>query len=133
LEGDDIPAPKALLARVKEEEASRVPDALPYSLATNLAHAVFWQRIWLNRLKGLRAESFLKDWRVPAVGEFAALRREFLDGLQEALSIASAKQIRHSMKSDKAAEATLINIAVHDAYHLGQINLIKRALRKTRS
>jgi hypothetical protein len=33
------------------------------------------------------------------------------------------------MKSDDVAIKTLLQIAIHDTYHLGQVNLLKRALR----
>ncbi|MGI8923246.1 MAG: hypothetical protein ACR2HJ_04260 [Fimbriimonadales bacterium] len=127
-EGDDIPAPAPLLRMAAAQAAEKLPGT-PYSILTNLAHAEFWQRIWLNRLQGIKASSFMEDWRVPHLEEWPVIRRAFLTGMEQAMAMASAKQLNHKMKSDPAAVATLLNIAVHNAYHLGQINVLKRMQR----
>ena len=43
--------------------------------------------------------------------------------------ICTAKPFKHKMKSKSKALRYLMNIAVHDAYHIGQINLMKRVTR----
>ena len=131
--GADIPAPATLLRNVTPIAAADLPDDTPYSILTNLAHAVFWQELWLDRLKGKRAKSFTQDWQIPDGSEWRTLRREFLDGLEEAIRIAESQPLDHKMKSDEVAERTLIQIAIHDAYHLGQINLLKRQARLRKS
>lgn len=120
--GDDIPAPKALLSRIKAEDAARVLPGMPYSLLTNLAHMHFWQDLWLEKIGGAPRRSFLEDWRVPEAAEFPALRSAFLDGFEKACALAE------SHPSPEAAK-DLVAIAIHNAYHLGQIKLIKRTLR----
>jgi uncharacterized damage-inducible protein DinB len=127
IDGDDIPTPRALLNISAERAALKLPGA-PYSILTNLAHAVFWQDIWLNRLAGKRAQSFLEDWKTPPAEEWPRLRERFLDGLEEATRIARSEPFEHRMKSDAVAIKTLLQLAVHDAYHIGQINLLKRML-----
>ena len=124
--GVDIPAPKPLLSRIKNEDAARVLPGMPYSLLTNLAHMHFWQDLWLKKIRGERQPHFTEDWRVPAPEEFPALRDAFLRGFDEACAIAA------SGPSSEVA-ATLATIAIHDAYHLGQIKLIKRGLRLTKA
>ncbi len=125
----DIPSPSRLLKNVKPETGAKKLDIMPYSMITNLAHAVFWQDLWLSRLKGLKARSITEDWEVPPQEQWKELCERFIAGLQEAHNIAKAKSFKHKMKSDDAACRTLLQIAIHDAYHLGQMNLIKRSLR----
>jgi uncharacterized damage-inducible protein DinB len=133
IEGDDIPTPLAVM-KIKAADAVREFDSLPYSLATNLAHAVLWQRLWLSALKGGKAKSGMAEWkdnfRVPEPSEWDALRKEFLQGLGEADRIAKSEPFDHHMATDELAVEYLLKIAIHASYHLGQMNLIKRAARK---
>ena len=128
IEGADIPVARTLLNITAERAAEKPPD-MPYSILTNLAHANFWQEIWLDRLEGKRARNFLEDWKTPPAEEWHTVRAQVLGGLDKAVLIAKSEPFGHKMKSDSAAFKTLIQIAIHDAYHLGQINLIKRHMR----
>jgi len=49
------------------------------------------------------------------------------------MDIAASEPFEHRMKSDAEAIHMLVQIAVHGAYHLGQINLLKRELRLERT
>ena len=132
IEGEDIPTPSAVV-KMKAADANREFDFLPYSLATNLAHAVLWQRHWLNALEGGRAKSGMAEWkdnfRIPEPEEWDGLRKEFVGGLEEAHRIAESDPFEHQMASDEQAVEYLLKIAIHASYHLGQMNLIKRSNR----
>ncbi|MFY9234928.1 MAG: hypothetical protein WAO58_10785 [Fimbriimonadaceae bacterium] len=128
-EGEDIPPPASLLRNIKLETAVLKLPRMPYSILTNLEHADFWQRIWLDKLKGMRAESFMKDWRVPADTEWKAVKASFLQNFQSAMRLAASEPFEHKMKSDEVAVKTLLQLAIHSSYHLGQVNLLKRELR----
>lgn len=124
--GVDIPAPGKLLSRIRPEDAARVLPGMPYSLLTNLAHMHFWQDLWLKKIRREKLPRFLEgDWRIPEALEFHDLRAAFLSGFDEACGLAESGPEPEIAK-------TLVAIAIHDAYHLGQINLIKRALRLSR-
>ncbi|MFI5384942.1 MAG: DinB family protein [Fimbriimonadales bacterium] len=129
IEGADIPAPESLLRNITPERAATKLDRSPYSILTNLAHAGFWQEIWLNRIQGRRARSFTEDWKTPEPSDWPTVRAQFLKGLEKAIEIAASEPFDHKMKSDAVAIRTLLQIAIHDAYHLGQVNLLKRELR----
>jgi hypothetical protein len=128
-EGMDIPPAESLLRNVSADSAAKKLPWMPYSILTNVAHADFWQTVWLNRLKGLRAKSFTEDWKTPPAEEWPQARASFLDGFKEAMAIAGADPFEHKMKSDEIAVRTLLQIAIHNAYHIGQVNLLKRELR----
>ncbi|MEQ1933082.1 MAG: hypothetical protein ABL962_04285 [Fimbriimonadaceae bacterium] len=130
LEGYDIHKPETIL-KVSQKVAAQKQDELPYSLLTNLAHANLWQAFWLKKLAGGRKKSSMTEWRddfrVPEPTEFDALRFEFISGLREAARIAASEPFDHKCSDDQEAIETLVRIAVHGAYHLGQMVLLKRA------
>lgn len=130
MEGDDFYGPKPTVSRVTADNAVKTPATFPYSIATNALHTVFWNRIWLARLQGKKRPNILEDWRVPDAEEWSLIRQDLVKTVEDAHKIASSKPFVHAMKSDEAACKTLLAIAVHTAYHLGQINLIKRVARK---
>lgn len=133
LEGWDIPTPPGVL-RVKREDAARTLPGLPYSMVKNLAHAVYWQNLWLGKLRGDKSppsmEVWTNDWRDPGPEEWEGLRTSFVSGLEEARGYCGEGFCRHKCKSDEAAADTLIAIAIHASYHLGQLNVLKRSMRK---
>lgn len=129
VEGADFESPAALLKSVKAEAAVRVVSGLPYSLATNVAHADIWNRQWLARLEGKPKFNPFPDFPVVAAEEWAGVREAFVGNLDRAYEIACAEPFVHSCPSDATAAKTLLKIAVHSAYHLGQIKLLKRAIR----
>ena len=129
-EGRDFPPPKRILSNVKAEDAARVPAGFKYSILTLTEHNNLWNGIWLGRLVDRKRPDMTEDWRVPKPAEWPEIRSRFLEGMEEALAIAEANPFRHKMKSDEVAIQTLLQIAVHTAYHVGQFVLIKRALRK---
>ncbi len=120
--GKDIPAPKALLSRIRPSDSAQQLPGIPYSLLTYLAHMHFWQDLWLHKIRGGERPSFLDDWKVPDASQFPALREAFLKGFDDACALA---------KSNPSPEVArdLVAIAIHNAYHLGQIKVIKRALQ----
>ncbi len=132
IEGYDIPTPAGML-RVKREDVAILVEPLPYSLLTNLAHANLWQRLWLASLKGGSRKAGMEEWkndfRIPDPSEWNALRKEFLEGLLEAQRIAASEPFDHKLQSDQEAVEKLVKIAVHGAYHCGQMNLLKRAIK----
>ncbi|MDI9641065.1 DinB family protein [Kamptonema cortianum] len=132
LEGWDIPAPEGML-KIKAESANRQIEGLPYSIATNLAHAVLWQDFWLDKLKGGKQKSGMEQWEhdfdVPEPNQWNELRSRFVAGLKEAMDYCTQEEFKHQAANDDAAVETLTRIATHGAYHIGQLNLLKRAMR----
>lgn len=133
IDGWDIPTPGAIV-KVKQSDAEFKHPDMPYSILTNLAHTVTWQRIWLGELTGQPRENLVEiwknDWSVPDAKDWDNLRKEFLEGLTEAKQIAESNPFNHKSKSHEKACETLLKIAIHASYHMGQMNLMKRSLRK---
>lgn len=127
--GEDIPKIHHLLKRLKPEEAARQLPGWPYSLLTNLAHADFWQRLWLARIEGTPRPKYEDDWSVPLEGEFAAVRTSFLKNLDRALDIAENWPRDNKMVDDDKALHLLLSLVIHNAYHIGQMKLMARLLQ----
>ncbi|HEY0866467.1 MAG TPA: DinB family protein [Fimbriimonas sp.] len=129
-DGMDFSAPKSVL-KIRAERAVVRARGWPYSSAENVAHCDLWQQIWLAKLRGEtrpRLDPKIWDWPKVHTSEWGKVREDFLRNLGDALAIASAEPFVHRMKSDEDAVKTLLEIAVHDAYHIGQCVLLKRLL-----
>lgn len=130
-EGKDIPAPRQVLSRIKPEDACRVLPMFRKSIADYVWHADFWQQIWIARLSGEPARSMMEDWQSVEPADWEATRERFLANLDRAVEIARSGE--HRMKDDATANRLLLQIAIHNSYHIGQWVLIKRALRLARA
>lgn len=135
IEGYDIPSPAGVI-RISPSTACEPITCIPYTFGCNLAHAVMWQNFWLVKLKGGRKSSSMTEWsqdfREPELNEIPKLKSTFLEGLREARSIAAQVGSGALAVSDAEATETLLRIAVHASYHLGQMNLIKRSARNAK-
>lgn len=129
VEGEDYQSPRELLSKVKAADAVRLVPGLPYSLATNVAHADIWNRVWLASLEGNPKVNPFPDFPVISEEDWPRVRDEFLANLDRALAIARAEPFVHCCRNSESAEKKLLKIAVHSAYHIGQMTLLKRALR----
>jgi uncharacterized damage-inducible protein DinB len=131
LSGADIADPRKLLNMPAKNAAQRLPG-FPYSILENLWHAVFWQTIWLDRLEGKATMRYTEDWQSPPASEFEELRERFVANIEKAHKLTKAKTLKHKMKSDEVALKQLTAMAIHDAYHIGQMNVMKRVVRKSK-
>lgn len=132
VQGLDFDGPDTLLRNVSAEQAVAKLPGWPYSIGTNVAHADHWQKIWLARLTGARAPKTFPDFPEVEPAEWEHVRRSFLLNLAQAQEIASAETFSHKMRDDATARKLLLQIALHNAYHLGQIKLLKRLLRASK-
>ena len=123
IEGRDFDPPGRLLSTVKPDAAVRIPPGAPYSIATNVAHADIWQCVWLAQVEGLPSLKPFPDFPSVTASEWPSVRARFLTNLARARELASTDP---GVKD----EATLLRIAVHGAYHLGQVKLLKRMLMR---
>ena len=132
IEGADFEPPEKLLGNIKPEEAAQVLPGLPYSIATNVAHTDIWNRQWLSRLEGTHNEKPWPDFPVIPAEQWPETRDRFLSNLNRAYQIACSEPFQHHCRTDESASRALLQIAVHTAYHIGQMKLLKRALSHRR-
>lgn len=112
------------MLKISARWAGVVKPWMLYSLNANLWHTVYWQDLWLKRIRGEKIppqmEVWEGDWQVPADEEFGDLRERFLAGLHEARAMCDWESLDDEQKD------RLIRIAIHAVYHIGQMNLMKR-------
>ena len=131
IEGADFASAKRLV-NIKADLACAKKEGFPYDIATNIWHGDYWNRLWLARIRGEKRPSgniWSEDWQEPTAAEWPDVKRRFLENLDAALAIAKAEPFVHAMKSDEEAITRLNQIAVHTAYHVGQVALLKRMLK----
>lgn len=131
IEGTDFASTKRLV-NIKADLACAVKEGFPYSIATNIWHCDYWNRLWLAKLQGTKRPTgniWAEDWQVPQPSDWKEVKVRFLANLARAHQIASAQPFTHAMKSDEEAVKVLNQIAVHTAYHVGQVALLKRILK----
>ena len=98
-----------------------------------LAHILGAELVWLSRIEGRRPE--IAVWPDLTLDECAALARRvctsydrLLDGLDEA---ALARNVHYTnsagLEFDSTVGDILLHVALHGAYHRGQIALLVRA------
>ncbi len=101
-----------------------------------LAHAFLAERIWLERIKGESSSS--APWRDLSLSECEALEEENASALQALLDDLSGSDLGSPItyKNSKGIEfsntigAALTHLALHSAYHRGQVAHEMRRLGK---
>jgi hypothetical protein len=129
IEGNDFTLPAKIVRGLKAEAACRVLPGMPYSIATNVDHCDIWNRAWLASLEGLPKVNPFPDFRKVEPAEWPKVRDEFVKNLMRAQAIALAEPFIHHSRTEETAKKVLLMITIHTAYHIGQIALLKRALR----
>lgn len=132
-EGADFTAPSQMLKAVKPLDAVRLLPGAPYSIATNVAHADIWQRLWLARLEGKPKFNPFPDFPAVEAQNWEAVRSSFLSNFERAYAIAASEPFTHAATDDDAARKLLLKITVHNVYHIGQVALLKRLMRAAKA
>ncbi len=110
-DAEDFHDPKSLLEGVTAEQAC-AHEGNRYSIATYVAHADYWQKLWLGLVfRPVREEL---DWPNPTPEEWPAIRDSFVANW--ALAIERAKAA-----TDDKGRQTYLRIVLHNVYHIGQI------------
>jgi DinB superfamily len=145
LTGASPQATRALLEEASEfTPASRAMDGLsaaqalmkpagsPYSVAEIVSHMVFWQRYVIATIAGEPVEdisSAATGWSAVSLEDWPRLKDEFLANLERCRDIAgSAATLERVPSGNRSVGYRLLSHARHNAYHLGQIVLLRRIL-----
>lgn len=109
-----------LLGGITPEQASQTVPGAPYTILQNLAHTQIWQRYLIGE-PGAEMPRHGDDWPSPEPGEWAELRTAFLVGWERAAQMVTEDP-------NTATTTKLLHVALHGAYHLGQIALLWRMI-----
>jgi uncharacterized damage-inducible protein DinB len=135
--------PSRILAALPPETRTARPPGVTHSIAEELWHVVFWQNLflrWAQRELVAYPEHAAEGWRRLETVEAADWREmvaRFEAGLAEVATIAGRPDLseRYSSMEEPGAGTgpltlleLLMNVAVHNAYHLGRIVQLRQML-----
>jgi len=125
--GEDFWSADTLTRDLSPESACKIPDGCPYSIATQVAHMLVWQDHWLDQIQGqpVKDVSDAEDFPSPALEDWTNLRGRLVAGIDLASSISAGIDVDRST-GQRTVGDTLLKIAIHNAYHIGQIALIRQ-------
>jgi uncharacterized damage-inducible protein DinB len=138
---------RSVLAGVTAEEASARPIPSAHTIWELVRHMTAWKREVARRVRaGTWAPPEMGDWPEDATGDARAWQaaledhdrahRELLDALSSfpdgRLDEKVGRERDPAAGTGMTYEATLHGLAQHDAYHTGQVSLLKKALRPDR-
>jgi hypothetical protein len=130
--GGEFVEPAGILSDLTEGQSLVVPPGSPHSIAQIVSHMHFYQG---SQLVAIRGEAWPKPehlddtFSVPPAGAWPALVAAFLAGLEEVARLAEERGAETSpQRQDTSVAYDLVESALHNAYHLGQIVLLRRIL-----
>lgn len=133
LDGDgEFTPPAPLLRDLTPAQAFALTPGSPYCIAQILAHMHYCQHRTLELIEGKMLpypETEEEGWPAVDEAEWPDLVAEFLAELDQLKSIASDQAIIERVyKKNITVGAVLTSVAMHNAYHCGQIALIRLSL-----
>lgn len=127
---DEFPAPAKILAGLSGEQACQSVPGAPHSIATLLGHMLCWQEWFLGFAHGTEPPDPTAEENFPAVTpqQWTGLVQRFLDSLTEVEALATLEDCARELIKERSLGYGLASQASHNAYHLGQIVLLRRIL-----
>jgi hypothetical protein len=131
LDGDGhFVQPARLLSDLTEEQTTKILPGAPFSIAQVLSHAHFWQEAEIAKATGqdYSRPKHLDDTFAPIQpGTWSQLVNDFLAGIETLKKLADEKvNVVSSARDDTDLNYDLAGTGVHNAYHFGQIVLLRR-------
>ena len=119
-----------ILEGISAADACREIEGLPYSIAGLLAHMQWWQDRRLHLARGGEWEPFelhVDDWPAISPANWDGLCASFLATLEQMAELtADSARMAEIIFEDRTVGEMLVSHAMHNAYHLGQIVLMRR-------
>jgi hypothetical protein len=130
LGSDEYLGPAKIFAGLSGEQACQSLPGLPHSIATLLAHMLFWQERRLGWARGEEQPELSEEQNFSAVTpeQWPGLVQRYMDTLAELEALATPETCARELYRGRSVGFTLASHACHNAYHLGQIVLLRRAL-----
>ncbi len=131
----EFPNPPMILTGLSAEEACRKITGLPYTIAQIVFHLHYWQQRQIHMTHGEDLplpEGFefgVTDFAPVEPHEWDGLREEFLESFEELLQAAERPELmQREPKPGRNVACLMANHALHNAYHLGQVVLLRRLM-----
>ena len=128
------PALLEILADVSAEQAVQRPIATAHNIWELVLHITSWSNIALRRINGGQPEPYdAEDWPEPGeispehwVGIVQALAESHERLCEVVAGLTDDALAANAPKSERSIAFMLHGVAQHDAYHGGQISLLKK-------
>lgn len=138
--------PVACVEDLAPELASRHVEGFPHSIAELVFHMNYWMDYELRRVRGEKpahpehnSESFPSPGAAFSSEDWNSLRTSFAQLLADFVALAKSsegnmqRQVESLHERDKqiasTLEASLWQVVVHNSYHVGQVVMLRQALR----
>lgn len=132
VEGEDFIRLGVMIADLSPSQATTLVEGWPYSIAGLCGHMLFWQKRWLGIIDGIAVEKKVgknRDWPEVMADAWDDARRELLEGEARALDMSrDLALLERRTKTGKTAERFLLQIGIHNTYHVGQIALLRQLM-----
>ena len=127
--------PKHLLKGLTPEQAVTVPEGCHHSIALAVEHMNYWLRLylgWLDAGQASEQSEWGEDFLTPPAAEWPRVLTEFQALAARVRSLATEPDLatrRVKVQEHQIPAATLLSdLGGHNAYHLGQVVLIRRLI-----
>jgi uncharacterized damage-inducible protein DinB len=132
--GHAFAKPQHILANLEPALAVTIPTGAVHSIASHVAHMTWWLRQALHHI-----ETRTQEWQriegdefplEVAAEDWECIRQEFFEQLKAFQTLCDDEALlEHGYVSGKNSIGyVLLDYAVHNAYHFGQIVLLRRLL-----
>jgi uncharacterized damage-inducible protein DinB len=120
----------SILANLEPEIAVAIPEHAVHSIAGHVAHMAWWQRQVLLDIKlGKRQRQSSHEFpNTITLEEWEGIKQDFLNGLEELKKCCENPKLLETpyLTTNETIGEALLDFAIHNAYHLGQIVLLRR-------
>ena len=125
---DEFFAPAVILGGLTGEQACAIVPGLPHSIATLLGHMVFWQEWSLAWARSGEMAEASEKLNFPAVSpkQWPELVERFLAGFDQLCALCEQGDTAREFHRGCSLGLVLASQSSHNAYHLGQIVLLRR-------
>lgn len=123
-------SPEKILSGLTARLACQRAPGAPYSAAEVVAHIDFWQNHILDTLSGVEpapVEHSSESWPTADVQDWELLRTRTLSNLEQLVRYALEESER-VLRDDQTVGYTLETYMAHNAYHWGQVALLRRMM-----
>lgn len=126
-----VPATRALDGLTPEQAMAKL-EGWPHSIAEVVAHMLYWQRHDLQTIETGSEPGVdqAENWPTVTSDDWPRLRNEFLAALEQCIEIArDPENLERVILGGKfSVGARLVWFTGHNAYHLGQVVMLRRIL-----
>jgi len=128
------PSLRELLEGLSAEEAMQRPIPTAHNIWELVLHMTSWSNIALRRITGGQVEPYEgEDWSIASgfsEDHWAAIRAALTESHERLCEVVAGlgdqQLMENAPKSDNSVAVMLHGVAQHDAYHGGQISLLKK-------